>query len=200
MPEALSIPLGNSLVISVMEHVNYSTGVISYMVKGKRLSGSVALYPCYSNDTEITPSRVIVESGHRPSEDERKDVLTINGIQIDCWQSLDLQGKQSNKHFSRIRRLGLYGWVHQLPDATRDYAENVLEALATLWSQRTDIADLIHATARLNASQRLQMEKTTAGTLTDQLREVRAALAASEERAASYSKLQQEHQAQSLAA
>lgn len=61
MSEAPSIPLGNSLVTSVVEYVNYGTGVISYTVKRKLLPGSVTLCPRYSNDTEITPSRVIVE-------------------------------------------------------------------------------------------------------------------------------------------
>jgi hypothetical protein len=144
MSEELSVSLGNSLFMSIVEHVNYGTGVITYTVKGKRLSGSVTLYPRYSNNTEITPSRVVVESGNRPSRDERKDILTINGIPIECRQSLDLEGKQCQKQYCRLSRLGLAGWENRLPDATRRYAEDVLEALASLWSKRTDIADLRH--------------------------------------------------------
>jgi hypothetical protein len=39
MSEALSISLGNSLVMSVAEHADHNTGIITYTVKGRRLSG-----------------------------------------------------------------------------------------------------------------------------------------------------------------
>jgi hypothetical protein len=192
MSEALSVSLGNSLAVSVVEHVNYDTGVITYAVTGKRLSGSVTLYPHYQDNIEITPSRVVRESGHRPNGGDREDILTINGIQLDCCRVLNLEEEQRRDRDSTLSRRGLFGWENRLPDVTRRYAENVLDALAALWRKRTDIADLMHAAARSNASERLQKEQDTARGLTEQLEIVRAALVASEERAESYRKLQQE--------
>jgi hypothetical protein len=201
MPEALSISLGNSLLMSVTEHVDRDTGIIIYTVKGKRLSGSVTMYPYYDNKGETIPSRIFLTSDSRKYETEnrRDDILTINGIKIDCWRTLDLEGWEDRSCSSHINRLGSYEWDN-LPDATSAYAHKILEALADLWSKRNDVAELIHAAARANASKRLQEEEATACALTDQLLTVRAALAASEERAACYCKLQQEHQAQSSAA
>ena len=67
VPEAFTVTLDNSLTMSIVEHVDYSTGVVTYTVKGKRLSGAVILFPCYSNKTETTPSLLWVESGSRAS-------------------------------------------------------------------------------------------------------------------------------------
>jgi hypothetical protein len=201
MSEALFISLGNSLVMSVAEHVDHNTGIITYAVKGKRLSGSVVVYPYYDNKDETTPSRIFLTSDSRKYETENRqdDILTINGIKIDCWKTFDLEGREDRSRIYRIDRLGSYG-LSTLPDATHAYARKILEALANLWSKRNDVAELIHAAARANASKRLQEEQTTARALTEQLHTLRAALAASEERAACYCKLQQEHQAQSSAA
>jgi hypothetical protein len=201
MPEALFIPLGNSLVMSVAEHVDHNTGIITYTVKGKRLSGSMTVYPRYDNNEETIPSRIFLTSDRYKDETENRldDILTINGIKIDCFKRFNLEGKEDRSGVYRISRLGSYGWDN-LPYATRTYADKILEALANLWSKRNDVADLIHAAARANASERLQEEETKTRALTEQLHTVRAALAASEERAACYRKLQQEHQAQSLAA
>lgn len=201
MPEALFISLGNSLVMSVAEHIDHNTGIITYTVKGKRLSGSVTMYPHYKNSDETIPSRIFLTSDSRKYETEnrRDDILTINGIKIDCWKTLDLEGKEDRSCSSHISRLGSYEWDN-LPHATSASAHKILETLANLWSERNDVAELIHSAARANASQRLQEEQTTAHALTDQLHTLRAALAASEERAACYCKLQQEHQAQSSAA
>jgi hypothetical protein len=201
MPEALFIPLGNSLVMSVAEHVDPNTGIITYTVKGKRLSGSMTVYPSYDNKEETIPSRIFLTSDSCKCETENRldDILTINGIKIDCWKTLDLEGKEKRSCIYRINRLGSYGWDN-LPDTTSAYAHKILEALANLWSKRNDVAELIHAAARANASERLQEEQTKTRTLTDQLHTLRAALAASEERTACYRKLHQEHQAQPSAA
>lgn len=201
MSEALFISLGNSLVMSVAEHVDHNTGIIIYTVKGKRLSGSVTMYPRYDNKNETIPSRIFLTSDSLKykTENRRDDILTVNGIKIDCWKTLDLEGREDRSCIYRINRLGSYG-RDSLPTATSTYAHKILETLANLWSKRSDVTELIHAAARANASKRLQEEKATANALTDQLHRVGAALAASEERAACYCKLLQEHQAQSSAA
>ena len=187
--------------MSVAEHVDRNTGIITYTVKGKRLSGSVTVHPRYENKEETIPSRIFLTSDSCKYKTKNKldDILTINGIKIDCWKTIDLEGKEERSCIYRVNRLGSYGW-DSLPDATRTSAHKILDALANLWSKRNDVAELIHAAARANASERLEEEQTTARALTEQLHTVRAALAASEERAACYRKLQQEHQAQSLAA
>jgi hypothetical protein len=160
MPEALTVTLNKSLTMSVVEHVDYNTGVITYTVKGKRLSGTVTLSPCYSNNTETTPSRLWVKSGSHPNEPEQHDILTINGIPIDCRYSVNLEGKPTNPHnrHFQINRAGHYGW-NDLPDATCRYAENVLEALINLWIKRTDTVDLLRSAAQPNASKRLSEEE-----------------------------------------
>jgi hypothetical protein len=119
MPEALTVTLNKSLTMSVVEHVDYNTGAITYMVKGKRLSGAVTLSPCYSDNTETTPSQLWVKSGRHLSEPEQHDTFTINGIPIDCRYSVDLEGKPTNPHnrHFQINRAGHYGW-NDLPDAT----------------------------------------------------------------------------------
>ncbi|HKR58698.1 MAG TPA: hypothetical protein VJS64_03105 [Pyrinomonadaceae bacterium] len=197
MSDTLSVPFSGSSIMSVMENVDYSTGVITYAVSGRRLSGAVTLYPEYSEGIDITPSQVFLESGRRPTKGERKDILTINGIQIDCWRHLNLEGKQIDPKNSRLTRLG--SWENNaLSGITRAHARNIVEALATLWSKRTDIADLLRAAAHSNSSKRLLEENRIAQEFTAQLQRLRAALAASEERAAIYTKLQQEHQGQFL--
>jgi small-conductance mechanosensitive channel len=118
---------------------------------------------------------------------------------IDCYKIFDLAGKEDRSCTYLYTRLGSYGW-DSLSDTTNAYARKALDALATLWSKRNDVAELMRAAARANASERLQEEKDTARALTDQLQTVRAALAASEKRIACYCKLQQEHQPQSPAA
>jgi len=201
MAEVLTVTLNKSLTMSVVEHVDYGTGVITYTVKGKRLSGAVRLSPCYSDNTETTPSRLWVEAGRRSSEPEQHDILAINGIQIDCRYSVDLEGKPTNPHnrHFQINRAGHYGW-NDLPDATRSYVENVLEALTNLWIKRTDTDDLLHSAAQSNASKRLSEEEEMIQTLVVKLDEVRAELDASQERATVYRKLQHEHQTKFLAA
>jgi hypothetical protein len=142
-----------------------------------------------------------VASSSRPSEPEQHDILTINGIPISCRYSVDLEGKLTepyNRHF-QVNRAECYGW-NDLPDATRCYAENVLEALTDLWIKRTDTNDLLHAAARSNASERLSQEESRIQTLAIKLDEVRAELDVSQERATVYRKLQHEHQIKLLAA
>jgi hypothetical protein len=144
VPEMGTVTLNNSLTMSIVEHVNYDTGAITYTVKGKRLSGTVTLSPCYSDSTETTPSLLWVESDSRSSEPEQHDILTINGIPISCRYSVDLEGKLTdpyNRHF-QVNRAGSHGW-NDLPDVTRCYAENVLEAFTNLWIKRTDTDDLL---------------------------------------------------------
>jgi hypothetical protein len=192
MSEVFTVTLNNSLTMSVVEHVDYNTGVITYIVKGKRLSGAVILSPHYKDGTEIIPSRVFMESGHCVDGGDREDILTINGVQLDCEQFLKLEGGQGREWKSALSRRGLFGPKSRLPDTTYDYAENVLDALATLWRKRADIADLMHAAARCNASERLENEKATTRALTAYLQTVPAALAASEKRIARYTKLQQD--------
>lgn len=195
VPEVGTVTLDNSLTMSIVERVNYDTGTIIYTVKGKRLSGTVALYPCYSDNTETTPSQLWVESNRRSSEPEQHDILTINGIQVKCGYPVDLEGKPTNpynRHY-QINRAGHYGW-NDLPDATRRYAEDVLEALANLWIKRTDTNDLLRSAAQSNASKRLSEEENRIQTLVAKLDEVRAELDASQERATVYRKLQHEHQ------
>lgn len=195
MSEAFTVTLNDSLTMSIVEHVNYNTGAIKYVVKGKRLSGAVTLSPCYSDSTETTPSRLWVESGSRPSEPEQHDILTINGIQVKCRYSVDLEGKPTNpynQHF-QVNRAGSYGW-NDLPDATRRYAEDVLEALVSLWVKRTDTGDLLHSAAQSNASKHLAEEESRIQTLIIKLDELRAELGAAQERATVYRKLQHEHQ------
>jgi hypothetical protein len=85
-----------------------------------------------------------------------------------------------------------YGW-NDLPDATRCYAENVLEALIKLWIKRHDTGDLLRSAAQSNASKRLSEEERRIKTLVTKLDEVRAELEASQERAAVYRELQREH-------
>jgi hypothetical protein len=84
--------------------------------------------------------------------------------------------------------------MNDLPDATRRYAENVLEALTNLWIKRTDTDDLLHSAAQSNAANRLSEEESRIQTLVIQLDEARAELDAAQERAAVYRKLQHEHQ------
>jgi hypothetical protein len=184
VPEAFTVTLNNSLTMSIVEHVDYDTGIITYTVKGKRLSGAVTLSPCYSDSTETTPSRLWVKSGSYPNEPEQHNILTINGIPIDCRYSVDLEGKPTNpynRHY-QINRAGHYG-CNDLPDATRCYAENVLEALINLWIKRTDTDDLLHSAAQSNASKRLPEEENRIKTLVAKLDEVRTELDASQERA-----------------
>jgi hypothetical protein len=195
VPEALTVTLNKSLTMSVVEHVDYDTGIIMYTVKGKRLSGAVTLSPCYSDNIETTPSRLWVKSGSHPNEPEQHNILTINGIRIFCRYSVDLEGKPTNPHnrHFQINRAGHYGW-NDLPDATRRYAENVLEALTNLWIKRTDTDDLLRSAAQSNASKRLSEEEERIQNLVVKLDEVRAELDAAQERAAVYRKLQHEHQ------
>lgn len=201
MSEALSISLGNSLVMSVVEHVDHNTGIITYTVKGKRLSGSVVVYPLYGNSNETIPSRIFLtsDSYKYKTENRRDDILTINGIKIDCFKSFDLEGKEDRSCNYLFKRLGSYGW-DSLSDTTSVYAHKVLDALATLWSKRTDTDDLLHSAAQSNASKRLSEEEDRIKTLVAKLDEVRAELDASQERATVYRKLQHEHQTKFLTA
>jgi hypothetical protein len=160
MSEALSISLGNSLVMSVVEHVDHITGIISYTVKGKRLSGSVTVYPHYDNGNETMPSRILLTSDSYKNKTENRldDILTINSIKIDCFKSFDLEGKEDRSYTCLIKRLGSYG-CNSLSDTTETYAHKILDALATLWSKRTDTDDLLRSAAQSNASKRLSEEE-----------------------------------------
>jgi hypothetical protein len=192
MSNELYVQLSDSLQMSVSENVDHDTGIITYTVKGKRLTGTVTAYPRYDNSSETIPSKIFFESGSSTTENERNDILMINGIKIDCWKYFDLEGKEDRSHTYYLNRLGSYGW-NTLPDATSTYAHKIFDALATLWSKRNDITDLMHAAARANASKRLQEEKDRAQELTTKLDQVRVELAASEQRAAALLRLQQEH-------
>jgi hypothetical protein len=110
------------------------------------------MYPYYDNKDETIPSRIFLTSDSRKyqTENRRDDNLEINGIKIDCWKTLDLEGKEDRSCSSHISRLGSYEWDN-LPDATRVYARKILEALADLWSKRNDVAELMRAAARANA-------------------------------------------------
>jgi hypothetical protein len=187
--------------MSIVEHVNYDTGAITYTVKGKRLSGTVTLRPCCSDNTETKPSLLWVESDNRSNEPASNGILTINSIPIECRYSVNFEGKPTEryKQCSLVNRAGHYEW-NSLSYTTRCYAENVLEALINLWIKRTDTDDLLNAAARSNASKRLSEEERRIKTLVTKLAEVRAELDESQERATVYRKLQHEYQIKSRAA
>jgi hypothetical protein len=195
MSEALPVSLDDSLVMSVAEHVDHSTGIISYTVKGKRLSGSVIVYPRYDNSNETMPSRIFLasDSYKYKTENRRDDILTINGVKIDCWKTFDLKGNEDRSYNDHITRLGSYEW-NSLSYNTRTYAHKILDALAALWSKRTDTDDLLHSAAQSNASKRLSEEERRIQNLVTKLDEVRAELDASQERATVYRMLQREYQ------
>jgi hypothetical protein len=151
IPEAFTVTLNDSLTMSVVEHVNYDTGAITYTVKGKRLSGTVTLCPCYSDNTETKPSLLWIESGSsRSNEPAQNDILTINGIPIECRYSVDFEGKPTERYKQclLVNRAGRRHEWDSLSYTTRCYAENVLEALINLWIKRTDTDDLLHSAAR----------------------------------------------------
>jgi len=135
MPEALTVTLNKSLTMSVVEHVDYNTGAITYMVKGKRLSGTVTLSPCYSDNTETTPSQLWVEAGRRPSEPEQHDAKQQPGargflnlvdrrahknMSISVWDTADdmLAAERHDGHFKRLshHRYAAGDIVRVLPD------------------------------------------------------------------------------------
>jgi hypothetical protein len=62
MSDTFAVTLNNSLTMSIVEHVDYDTGVITYTVKGKRLAGAVTVYHRYDNGNETMPSRIFLTS------------------------------------------------------------------------------------------------------------------------------------------
>ncbi|MEV7885156.1 hypothetical protein ACWD3I_25470 [Streptomyces sp. NPDC002817] len=189
-PLPFHLPLGMpgrpsvSVTSDVLEH-----GQVRYVVRGRRLHGTLIVVPETPYDGPLEPRTVRVHFGDGTDQVKpytpRPDEPVVNGVRVHgATESINPATVQRSQCFLASRAVVLrngYG-SRRIPDGARIVIEALVVAVVRHWRQRPDRSDLIQAAVRHCAAAHAVHERLKVRALEEDLAGVRAGRASARQR------------------
>ncbi|MDX3065563.1 MULTISPECIES: hypothetical protein [Streptomyces] len=183
---ALGLPGRPSVSVTsdVLEH-----GQVRYVVRGRRLHGTLIVVPETPYGGPLEPRTVRVHFGDGTDQVKaftpRPDEPVVNGVRIHgATESINPATVQRAHYFLASRAVVLRNGYEsrRIPDGARTVTEALVVAVVRHWRQRPDRSDLIRAAARHRANAQAAYERLKVRALEEELAGVRADRAGARQR------------------